>query len=358
MFQLKHAAFVLTGLVALGAGFYLYSKQASAPTRESNLGDTRIVRDLEVPWETRVLPDGSLMTTERPGTVRVAGREVVEFQVPGVWASGESGLLGLALDPDFKSNRYVYFYYTSKDDGSRDNRVVRYTFDGKGIGSPYVLISGIPAEDNHDGGRIAFGPDNYLYIATGDAGDEPAAQDTKKLGGKILRIERDGSTPADNPFANEVWSYGHRNVQGLAWDGSGRLWATEHGRSGVQSGYDELNLIRKGGNYGWPEVQGDGRRDGMVPPVVHSGPSATWAPAGMIFHEGALYFGGLRGQALYKATLDGERVSKFEPLLKGVYGRIRSVFRVGDELWIGTSNRDGRGSPAASDDILTPVTIP
>lgn len=205
----------------------------------------------------------------------------------------------------------------------------------------------------HDGGRIAFGPDGFLYITTGDASQSRLAQDIRSLAGKILRIRDDGSVPSDNPFGNAVWSYGHRNPQGLAWDDRGRLWATEHGRSIPFSGYDELNLIEKGGNYGWPDIQGDRAKPDMERPIIHSGPSTTWAPAGAAFLNGSIFFGGLKGTALYQAKITGERNIALTKHFEKAYGRIRAVVKGPDDmLYISTSNTDGRGEARPGDDNI------
>ncbi len=199
---------------------------------------------------------------------------------------------------------------------------------------------------------MAFGPDGKLYVTTGDAGNSNSAQDTRSLAGKILRLNDDGSVPTDNPFENAVFSYGHRNPQGLAWDDKGRLWSTEHGRSGVRSGYDELNLIERGGNYGWPEIEGPEIGKDMVSPVLQSGASDTWAPASAEFVRGNIFFGGLRGEALYEAVID-DNAATLTTHLRHTYGRIRTVRKAPDGfLYILTSNSDGRGDRNSRDDRM------
>jgi glucose/arabinose dehydrogenase len=293
--------------------------------------------------------------TERGGQLTKISSDGTKqsYVVSGTAEVGEGGLLGMALAPDFETSRFVYLYQTVRHPNGRvANRVVRAVFQG-GLGEPQVVIDEIPGAKYHDGGRIAFGPDGMLYITTGDASESSQAQDTASLAGKILRLNPDGSVPSDNPFGNAVWSYGHRNPQGLAWDDQGRLWATEHGRSGISTGYDELNLIVKGGNYGWPDLQGDAKREGMIPPVAHSGPKVTWAPAGIAFYDGALYFAGLRGAALYRAVPDESgKVDGVTPFLQKEYGRLRAVHTIGNYLYVTTSNRDGRGSARDWDDQL------
>ncbi|MDQ5900955.1 MAG: hypothetical protein QG600_533, partial [Patescibacteria group bacterium] len=213
----------------------------------------------------------------------------------------------------------------------------------------------IPGASNHNGGRIKFGPDGYLYIGTGDAQEPSSAQSKTTLAGKILRVTDRGLRVAENPFNNQVYSYGHRNVQGLAWSSDGSLWATEHGRSGVRSGLDELNLIEMGLNYGWPEIEGDEKLAGMMTAIFDSG-STTWAPSGAAFVENSLFFAGLRGSTLYEAVIEDGKVIEVKEHLSGELGRIREV--VADEsglLYITTSNTDGRGIPDNTDDKVIKI---
>lgn len=312
-----------------------------------------IAENLEIPWEIAFShPNGEILITERPGNlVLVNGRE--KIPVGGVAHEGEGGLLGLALHPDFLNNRWIYVYFTTRQGDTLTNRVERYKFEGNKISDRTVIIQAIPGASNHNGGRIKFGPDGYLYITTGDAQNSQSAQDINSLNGKILRLKDDGSIPTDNPFGNAVYSYGHRNPQGLAWDDSGRLWATEHGRSGIQSGLDELNLIEKGKNYGWPVIEGDEKREGIVSPVIQSGPTTTWAPSGAVFYSGSIFFGGLRGEALFEYNIADKSLKKH---FEGKYGRIRTVVLGPDNfLYIATSNRDGRGDVQTGDDKLIKI---
>ncbi len=264
----------------------------------------------------------------------------------------------MALHPDCPDDRYLYFYLTTRDGGGLTNRVERYRFEDDVLSERKVIIERIPGSNNHDGGRIAFGPDGKLYVATGDAERTATAQDRNSLAGKILRLNDDGSIPSDNPFGNATYSYGHRNVQGLAWDGQGRLWATEHGRSIPVSGYDELNLIEKGANYGWPTIQGDGIQAGMRGSAAHSGAKDTWAPAGLAFVGDKAYFVGLRGEALYEATIGSDGKAKVRELFPQRWGRLRAV-TVGPDgaLYLSTSNTDGRGKKKAGDDRIIRVPI-
>lgn len=250
-------------------------------------------------------------------------------------------------------------YYTySENNGDTRNRVVSYIFKDNQFTSEKIIIDNIPGAANHNGGRIKFGPDGFLYITTGDAQNSSQAQDINSLAGKILRITDQGQPASQNPFNNFVYSYGHRNPQGLAWDSQNRLWATEHGRSGILSGLDELNLIQPGRNYGWPTIQGDQTAPDMEAPRLNSGPSDTWAPSGMAYFNNFLYFTGLRGQSLYKISMANDKLS-LSKHLTGQYGRIRDVVLGPDNfLYFITGNQDGRGTPHSSDDRLVRLSPP
>jgi glucose/arabinose dehydrogenase len=315
-----------------------------------------VAKGLEIPWDIAFLPGGKMLVTERTGHVIEISADgtQTEIPVPGVKKTGEGGLLGMTLHPDFAANNLLYLYMSAPGSaGQTKNRVVRYRYTAGALEQEKVIIDNIPGAIYHDGGRMEFGPDGLFYITTGDATAENIAQDKKSLGGKILRLKDDGSLPADNPFGTAVYSYGHRNPQGLAWDSAGRLWETEHGRSGVRSGLDEINLIKPGVNYGWPVIEGDATRSGMTAPTLHSGATTTWAPASAAIKGNSLFFGGLLGEALYEAVLDGESVKELKAHFKGEYGRIRTV-RVGPDgmLYLATSNRDGRGDPTLEDDRI------
>ncbi len=312
-----------------------------------------IAQNLNVPWEIVFLPGDDMLVTERPGTLKRIGKDNQTYTIEGVQHTGEGGLLGLAVHPDYASNHLIYLYLTSRDGDNLINRVERYHYDNDRLTDKKIIISSIPGASNHDGGRLAFGPDKLLYITTGDAGREELAQDTKSLAGKILRLRDDGSIPPDNPIGNAMYSYGHRNPQGLAWDAKGELWATEHGRSGVRSGLDELNKIAKGYNYGWPLIEGDETRNGMEKPTLHSGSTETWAPASLAFSNGSFYFGGLRGEALYQAKQQNDASIALTAHFHKLYGRIRAVTIGPDgQLYITTSNTDGRGEKQQGDDKI------
>jgi glucose/arabinose dehydrogenase len=302
-----------------------------------------VARDLEAPWGLAFLPDGGALVSERDSgrilRVRPGAEPEEVATVPGVAPRGEGGLLGVAVSPDYRRDRLVYAYLSTSD----DNRIVRFRVGE----APQVLVAGIPRAAIHNGGRIAFGPDGMLYAGTGDASDGRNAQDPGSLGGKILRLRPDGGVPDGNPFpGSPVWSLGHRNVQGLAWDADGRLFATEFGQNRV----DEINLVERGGNYGWPEVEGNGGGDRFRDPVV-TWPTAQASPSGATIAGGTLYAAALRGERLWSVPLDGGGVGQPRALLVGVYGRLRHVAMAADgSLWVLTSNRDGRGDPSADDD--------
>ena len=347
--------------------------QIAAPASDFSIDI--LIKGLDTPWAIDFAPDGRIFITERRGRIRVLERGHLRpdpWMTLDVAASGEAGLLGLALDPRFAQNGFVYVATTYRNaSGKMQNRLVRLREDAKsGKGQlDKVLIDNIVGANNHDGGRVKFGPDGKLYWAMGDAQESRLAQNLASLNGKILRLNSDGSVPADNPFPNSyVYSYGHRNPQGLAWQPkTGRLYATEHGPSGFQGCCrDEVNFIEPGKNYGWPEVRGDETREGMMLPVIHAGTSETWAPAGAAFATrgpwaGSLLFTGLRGQTLYRLPLDSNDPRKAGQVERHFYrrfGRLRDVVEGPDgNLYLLTSNRDGRGSPVEDDDRVIRMNL-
>jgi glucose/arabinose dehydrogenase len=315
-----------------------------------------VAEGLEVPWDVAFTPDGRTFVTERD-TGRLleldddgSTREVRTFDID---ATGEGGLMGLAVSPDHDDDGWLYVYLTAAD----DNRVVRIQADGTG---EEEILTGIPKASNHNGGVIRFGPDGMLYVGTGDAADPDLAQDPDSTAGKVLRLEPDGSVPGDNPTTDSpVWSLGHRNVQGLAWDADGRLYGVELGPD-VD---DEVNLIEAGANHGWPDVTGQAGVDGYVDPIaVFQPPEAS--PSGGVVVEGGewggdLVFANLRGQRLWRLELDDGEVVAQEEHLVGAYGRLRDVVQHPDgPLWILTSNRDGRGAPVDEDDRIIALVPP
>lgn len=314
-----------------------------------------VADNLEIPWDLVFLPDGSALFTERAGRVRKLdenGNLVPEnvAKIGEVAHIGEGGLLGIEKHPEYYNNHFIYLYYTYRQGLNIRNKVVRYIYQNEEFNEDLTIIDDLPGSINHNGGRIRFGPDKLLYVTTGDAGSADQAQNIDSLAGKILRMNDDGTIPEDNPFGSEVYSYGHRNPQGITWDDHGRLWETEHGSSAT----DEVNLIKPGLNYGWPEIRGKQAREGMVSPVFQSG-SDTWAPSGMTFLGDSFYFSGLRGNSLFKAQINGEELI-MERYFEGQYGRLRAVVTGPDDLlYILTSNRDGRGNPAENDDRILRV---
>ncbi|HYF13374.1 MAG TPA: PQQ-dependent sugar dehydrogenase [Candidatus Paceibacterota bacterium] len=349
-------------VVALVAYVFFDKEAMPTPNPQNNTNTippiSIIAEGLEIPWDIAFV-DGGYLVTQRTGSVVAIDKDgnKREIQIQGVKRTGEGGLLGIVLHPDFETNRLLYLYMTAPGrTNETENRVVRFKYENGTLTDDGVIINNIPGAIYHDGGRMEFGPDGMLYVTTGDATRDVIAQNKNSLGGKILRLEDDGKIPADNPFGTAVWSYGHRNPQGLAWDSQGQLWETEHGRSGVRSGMDEINLIEKGANYGWPDIEGDETKAGMETPALHSGPDDTWAPASAAIIGNRLFFGGLLGEALYEVTISGNSVTNLKEHFKGEYGRIRTV-RVGPDgmLYITTSNRDGRGSPNTGDDKVIRV---
>lgn len=314
-------------------------QQPQTPKEDTPLLSS-VATNLEVPWALTFLPNGDILVTERKGRLNLIAKneEIKEVGQIAVKQVNESGLHGIAIHPKFEQNQYIYLYYTySQASDNTFNRVSRFTFDGQSIKDEKIIVDKIPGATIHDGGRIKFGPDGYLYLTTGDAANPSLAQDKNSLAGKILRVKDEGKV--------EMYSYGHRNPQGIAWDNQNRLWETEHG----QSATDEVNLIEEGKNYGWPTIRGDQTQDGMVSPKIHSG-SVTWAPAGVASYQDSIFYGGLRGQALFQLNLGNMELKEH---FRGQLGRIRDVVLGPDNmLYITTSNRDGRGNPSPDDDKI------
>ncbi|NYG58253.1 glucose/arabinose dehydrogenase [Nocardioides daedukensis] len=324
-----------------------------APSDPKSATVTRtVVSGLEAPWGLDFLPDGTAVVTERDsrrvlviedGKAREIG--TVTQAAPGE----EAGLLGVAVSPDFEQDKTLFLYLTTQE----DNRIVRTTYDGKRLGELDPIVTGIPRGMIHDGGRLAFGPDGLLIASTGDSGDQGTAQDEDSLGGKILRMTPEGKPAPGNPNDDLVLSLGHRNVQGLAFDSTGQLWASEFG----SQEFDELNRIEAGRNYGWPQFEGEGGTDQMTDPqVVWSTDEAS--PSGLAFAEGHLWMASLRGERLWRVDVAGGKASAPKDFFVGDYGRLRTVaLAPNGKLWLTTSNRDGRGDPAKGDDRILEVTL-
>ena len=310
-----------------------------------------VATGFDVPWGLVFLPDGSALLSERD-TARIlsvsADGGVTEVgPVEGVQPGGEGGLLGLAVAPD--SPETIYAYFTAAE----DNRVVRMPYRGGALGAAEVVVDGIPKAGNHNGGRLAFGPDGKLYVSTGDASRPERAQDLESLGGKILRLNPDGSIPADNPFdGSPVFSYGHRNVQGLAFDEDGNLWASEFG----QNTWDEINLIQAGQNYGWPVVEGVGGDDRFVDPVAQWSTDEA-SPSGIAFVRDTVFMAALRGERLWQIPVQDGTAGSPADFAVGEFGRLRHAEVAPDgSLWVLTNNT-ARGTPREGDDRILRVTL-
>ncbi|MFJ9820533.1 PQQ-dependent sugar dehydrogenase [Streptomyces sp. NPDC101151] len=334
----------------------------SAPPAKGSVKVLRTVAEgLKTPWGLAPLPGGGLLVSSRDdGTItridEKTGRKTELGTVSGVSPAGEGGLLGIALSPDYASDHMIYAYFTS----ASDNRIVRMLYDeqkpaGEQLGAPDTVFKGIPKGIIHNGGRIAFGPDKMLYAGTGESGDRGLAQDKESLGGKILRLTPEGEPAPGNPFPDSpVYSYGHRNVQGLAWDPEQRLFASEFG----QDTWDELNAIKPGDDYGWPDAEGKSSDAGVHNPI------AQWhtddaSPSGIAQVNGVVWMAGLKGQRLWRIPLQGTSASAApQSFLKGEYGRLRTVVAAGgDKIWLVTSNTDGRGTPRKGDDRVLEVEV-
>jgi glucose/arabinose dehydrogenase len=326
------------------------SATAASPTGGAPGQVTVLVKGLEAPWGIAFLPGGDALVTERDSArilrVPAAGGTPTEVQqLSEVDGDGEGGLLGVAVPPTYARDQLVYVYYST----AQDNRIARMRLGQP----PQPIVTGIPRSGIHNGGRLLFGPDGYLYAGTGDASERGRSQDTSSLGGKILRMTPDGKPAPGNPFGNLVWTYGHRNVEGLVFDRAGRLWASEFG----QNRFDEINLIQRGRDYGWPTVEGASDDPRFAAPLV------TWrtseaSPSGVTIAGSTLYVAALRGERLWEVPLEDDRTGTPRAALEGEYGRLRAVQLAPDgSLWILTSNRDGRGDPTGDDDRILRLTV-
>lgn len=324
-------------------------KATSSPLQQPAVTAT-LATGLKAPWSVLPLGDSKALITQRD-TAQILlldnGRTTVAATLKDVRPEGEGGLLGLAMRGD-----QVYVYYTA----ATDNRIAVLDFDGSKLSNERTVFSGIPKGFIHNGGRIAFGPDGMLYVGTGETGQADLAQDRSSLGGKILRLRPDGRPAPGNPDPQSpVYSWGHRNVQGLAWDSQGQLWASEFGQNDV----DELNLIEPGNNYGWPMCEGPCDEAGMTNPKATWSPTSTASPSGLAILDDVAWVAGLRGEALFEIPLDGRKASKPQPWFSQEYGRLRDVVAApGGGLWVLTNNTDGRGTPKPKDDRLLAVRVP
>lgn len=307
-----------------------------------------VAANLEVPWDMALAPNGDIFITERPGRLKVLTKGKVELiaALPQVTSVAESGLTGITLDPDFNQNNFIYLYYSYSQGGEVLNRVSRFTYESNDLKNELVILDKLPGGAIHNGGRLRFGPDGKLWILTGDGGNPELSQNMQSLGGKVLRIDDKGP---------QIYSLGHRNPQGLDFHPvTGELVVTEHGASG----YDEINLIKQNGNYGWPIVKKCYSEDPQyTSPILCSG-EQTWAPSGGAFLGNSFFFAGLRGQLLERVEIENDKVAGRETIIKDTYGRLRGVLANPKErvLYVSTSNRDGRGIPKPGDDKILKIT--
>lgn len=337
---------------------------------EYDLKVETVAEGLEIPWSIGFAPDGRIFVTERTGKLRVIEDGILKDEPLAILNVGrvEGGLLGLALDPNFEENHHVYLYYTYSELLSTYNRVSQFTESDNKLSDEVILLDKIPGAAIHDGGRLRFGPDSKLYITTGDAANADLSQNPDSLAGKILRINPDGTIPPDNPFPDSpVYSYGHRNPQGLDWDPkTGKLVIAEHGPSGERGfAHDEINVVEPAKNYGWPHIVGQESDPKYVSPIFQTGELA-WAPSGASFYNsdkipflnGKFLVATLRGTHLHIFELDliENKVVSDHAIFVGEFGRLRDVV-VGSDgyLYLLTSNRDGRGSPAPNDDRVLKI---
>lgn len=331
------------------------TNETSSTVSDSANEETEVIADnLDVPWAIEKNHDTIYLTQRGGSIIRIENGETQEQPVnfdETVSSASEAGFLGFVLRPDFTSSNEAYGYYTYEKGSDRMNRIVKLHLDGNQWEETEVLLDEIPSGANHHGGRMKIGPDDKLYVTTGDASVPENAQDRDSLAGKILRLNLDGSIPNDNPSADSyVYSYGHRNAQGLAWsDDEDTMYASEHGASAN----DEINEIEAGRNYGWPEIEGNETRDGMEAPLFTSGSNQTWAPSGMSYRDQKLYVAALRGNAVLEFDLTNNQQRE----MLTDYGRIRDVYIDGDDLYFITNNRDGRGSPSEGDDQLIRASL-
>lgn len=348
----------MRSLRLIGAILLLTACSSNGPNDASNeledkekQAEKAYIENLNVPWELELFQE-TFYITERSGAI-VTYKNNLERQSlqlsKDIHNEGEGGLLGLALSEDFPESQTAFLYHTYLEDSQTMNRVVKVVLK-EGIWTETdELLSNIPGSQYHNGGRLKLGPDGMLYITTGDAGKPDLAQNKESLAGKILRMDTEGNVPEDNPFyGSYVYSYGHRNPQGLAWNDEGQLFSSEHG----QSAHDEINQIDPGNNYGWPVIEGDEVADGMTQPLYHSGKD-TWAPSGMVFWNNQLYVACLRGEAIRSFQLKGQGTT----IVKDELGRVRSLFLDEENLYAITNNKDGRGDPVKEDDRMIKVKV-
>lgn len=330
------------------------TKKSKAVDSQTKAGTayTILAEKLHTPWSIQFDED-TIYVSEREGhIVKISNGSVTRQKVKlnkRLKVQGEGGFLGIQFAPDFHESHQAYAYHTYEEGGKTLNRVVVLQEKNGGWEELKSYLEGIPGGNIHNGGRLAIGPDHMLYITTGDSGVDKLAQDVKSTAGKILRMTLDGKVPSDNPFAKSyVYSYGHRNSQGIAWDKLGHMFSSEHGPSGDPGGHDEINLIEKGKNYGWPVIIGNAKKEGMVTPLYQTGDTAI-APSGIaVDPEGQLLVATLIGKKLYRFNPETKQLAT---MLEGE-GRLRDVKLHNGDIYVLTNNTDGRGNPSANDDRL------
>lgn len=347
---MKNLMLALIGLLMFLGGCANREEQADD---EQSIEETVLAENLEIPWSIEKAED-VFYVTEREGTiVKVENGEVEQQEVEleqTISSEAEAGILGFVLDSDFPINQQAFAYYTYEGESGPTNRIIQLQLTENTWIETAVLLDEIPSGNVHHGGRLAIGPDDKLYATTGDAAIPELAQDLDSLSGKILRMNLDGSIPEDNPFKNSyIYSYGHRNPQGLTWLDDGTMYASEHGNQAN----DEINLIEASENYGWPVIEGTEETEDMRAPVFTSGENDTWAPSGMANKEETLYVAALRGQAILIFDLE---TGEMEKSLTH-YGRIRDIYIEDEFLYFITNNTDGRGDPSNTDDRLIRVEL-
>jgi glucose/arabinose dehydrogenase len=365
---------ILAVFVILGIGLFVYIKNGPKVLRsepfpeqvEKKLGAeisvTEWVTGIYVPWGIVFLDENTALVTERSGNIRIISSGTLRkepYLVVPTDESGEGGLMGIEKHPNFPKVPYIYVMHTTEE----DNRVSRIRHEGDFGAYDTAILKGLDKGRNHNGGRIKFGPDGYLYVTTGEQFRADRAQSLETLSGKILRITENGEIPEGNPFQNEIYSYGHRNSQGLAWSPAGTLFSSEHGPSGEFGIFanDEINKIVKGGNYGWPIVVAKAGNEKYIDPILVWQDSAV-PPAGMAFWGNRLFVATLRSKALLEIELnEKEEVSSVKRWLTEesgqTFGRLRDAVVFNDSLYVLTSNRDGRGSPDDRDDKILKINF-
>lgn len=330
-----------------------YEQEEKTVPTQSDASLTVVASNLNIPWSITKHNDTFYITERNGNIVKIKNGKVTRQKVnldKRLSDASEAGLMGFVLSPNFENSKKAYAYYTYEDSTGQYNRIVTLQLIDGIWKEESVLVDKIPSGTVHHGGRLKIGPDGKLYATTGDAHESDIAQNIKSLGGKILRLNLDGTIPKDNPFPNSyVYSYGHRNPQGIAWSEDGTLYASEHGNKRN----DEINLIEAGKNYGWPIIEGTQKRSGMETPIFTAGNKTTWAPSGIAFHDGKLYVATLRGEALKVFNLETNEV--YDTITE--LGRIRDVFIEGDTLYFITNNTDGRGNPQPQDDKLYKIEL-